>query len=213
MQPTPDLEALKSSLDNWANVVGSNAEHATIKALIRSYLDSSKGVDAFVNWLLIGTGGTASLVIANLDQLVRHIGAFNYKWALALIAVSMMWGLAVRLSGMRIALMRSVEDQIERQLAEVHKTMEADQRQIDEIADKFGMEANARVEQASVMASFIELHPRPVRWIVRRLVEGSVRDPRFPLKKAVVAYILQSSFLGLQVISFLAFIFVVVAGV
>ncbi len=214
MRELPDyLRPLKESLDNWASITSTNTERKILVATLRSYLDMSPTIDAFVGWLLIGVGATGSLVISNLDKLIKYIGSFSYKWALLSIAASMLFGIASKICALIVQIARGAEDKVEAALREPFEALSEEKRKMNALGEGHGINVDVKIDFAKVLTTYVEVHPSWTRWYVARIVSKSAADPLYMYKKSIGSFIRQAIFGALQIVCLLAFIILISTGI
>jgi len=67
--------------------------------LLASSGAASAALSTFVNWLLLASGASFTLLVSNIEEIVRHIGARSLRWALIWVALSLLLGMLSRLIG------------------------------------------------------------------------------------------------------------------
>jgi hypothetical protein len=207
------LNPLKKSLDDWASITSTNTERNILVAMLRSYLDTSSTIDAFVGWLLVGVGATGSLVITNLDKLIKYIGIFSYKWALLSIAASMLFGIASKFCALTVQIARSAENKIEVAVREALEAHSVEEKKMNDLGKNHGIKVDATIDLSKVFTTYVEIHPTWTQWYVGKLVRKSAADPLYSYKKSTSSFIRQSIFGALQVICLLAFIIIIATGI
>jgi len=53
-------------------------------------------LSTFSAWLMAGLGAAFTLLVANIDSIVKYVAAHNFRWALLWFAASLLAGLAAR---------------------------------------------------------------------------------------------------------------------
>ena len=72
-------------------------------ALLATTAAVSSALSSFVGWLLVASGASFSLLVANIDKIMPHIGSRSFKWALVWFAISLLLGLVSRWLGTAVA--------------------------------------------------------------------------------------------------------------
>lgn len=216
MDPIDHNQKLKQALQNWASVTQSSTEIEIVKGLFKGASDTSPIIDRFSIWLLVGTGATASLMIANVASLIPVLGSAEFKISIYVLVISGLFGFLAKkraLDSQVITKFTKVFNKaykrelaaLEKENAEIMK-MAKDNQMADQIFE-------AVIDGDEVARLYAEAFPKIVRPRTIRSFKKGTDDRLLSTRKNASNVYWQLNYTFMQSMSFLFFLIYVVFSI
>ena len=88
-------EKLKKAIEEWDEVIHNNFHSGMINGASLATSEITSILDKFSMWLLAGVGGTAALIIANIDKVTPYTGIGGFKYIVLFLCASAIFGFLV----------------------------------------------------------------------------------------------------------------------
>ena len=190
----------------WNRLNKANAESAVASAMFSSLLATSPIVDTFSTWLLVGTGATAALFVANVDKVIPFLGSGGFKIAGAVLVASAIFGVLSKVRAVQCQAAHTNGQRILELMQPIFDKHAKDESQISEMAASRGIELNTEFDIAKATGQFSKHFPKWTGWIAARHLKKHQGDPQIGYIIPARFYVSQTFFAALQVVFFILFI-------
>lgn len=174
-------------------------EKRIVRAALRGGLRSSSVIDSFCSWLLAVGGGSAALLVSNVDSVSRSIPARTLGWALTSFLIAFVLGAAEKLAASVVAAGSGIADAVEHEIA---------------VAVEDGEAGNPEVT-IDFPVAIEEFHGSlwPLwRWFAKRGTARGAQDPLTTLKSLTHCLHIQQVLFVLTVVAFLVSASILICG-
>ncbi|MFW0767068.1 hypothetical protein ACN0IV_14665 [Trabulsiella odontotermitis] len=203
-----------TGMEKWDSLIHSNFQRGMLDSMSQATIEATYVIDKFSMWLLVGTGATASIIIANLDKIIPYIGKGGFKLAVILLALSSLCGVVAKIysigvEGAAKLSLRAVE------LMKV-KQQEYDEacQKRDDIAEKTGYESKFEPNFKKIVDGYVGLFPSKfLRSYLHKVLKHADEPNEGGNKKAVHSIVYQSIAVFTQSVLYVAFLVVVAFSV
>jgi hypothetical protein len=161
---------------DWAGVTKAESLKNLARGFLVGILGTALSVEAFCTWLLVGVGGTAALVIANLERMKDAFALSDLTTLLVFLVLSALFGLLGRVAGLRIRIFLETERNVRESYLDVTQQHEAIEKKIQDMAQPEGFEIDTAVDYSPVMNELERAFPWYARRSARKNFEQGVAD-------------------------------------
>jgi len=190
---------LKIALDRWAETTVKNSETRFRVLLTRAFLQMAKSSDRYSSWAMVGVAGAILAAVSNLKDIQSLVGDHSLRISLFLLIGSMAFGLLQKVAAAFIEMAMTVEIEAEKAALEVGASHDKTEDEILKMAENNGLSVNTDIDFGRVMQDYLDLFPRPYRWLALRSSARVAADPKHMHRSLVRALFRQSWYVLLQV--------------
>lgn len=193
-------------LNEWNRLARENTENAIVSSMFEAIKPTSKPLDEFVTWLLVGTAAIASFFIVNADKLIPFLGVSGFKLCGAFLCFSGLFGLISKVFGLQCR-MGSESSKAIRETFSIHLMQhKIEEEKIHENAKFWGITLETGIRMERVLATFMEPLPFWIKFMTARMLKKHSTNPQLAHIPFVNAFTRQGVCASLQAICFLGFI-------
>lgn len=193
------------SLQKWIAIEKENFENEMVASMLSALLDASEKIDQLSNWMLLGSAGIASAMLANASLVISVIGAFGFKVCASLLIASFCCSMAAKLKTTHIAVGKSIRAAIKPLQAERFAAYKEKEKEMQRQAKIFEISIETDIDMSAVVKKFLSYAPTIVRFSVNRGLEKRQKDPQVAYAKDVRHFFWQGALTGAQALLFLGF--------
>jgi hypothetical protein len=206
-------ESLKA-FDEWDALIHKNFQRGMLNCMSQATIEATYVMDKFSMWLLVGTGATASIMIANLDKIIPYMGSLGFKIAVIFLALSSLSGLIAKIYSIGV----EASAKLSLRAAELMKTIQKDYegacQKRDDIAEKKGYESNFEPNLEELIADYVSLFPtKLMRNYLHKVLKRADVVNNGGNKKAVHSVVYQSTAVFIQSVLYVIFLLIVACSV
>jgi len=199
----------RESIHAWAKITRENASIEFARALFSGILNICPILDSFSTWLMVGTGATVALMIANIDKILPILGQKYYRTSLCLLAVSMLFGFLQKYVSIMIFGFSIVDDRMRTLLEKLFKAHSEEEEKIGEMAKAANISVETEIDLKTVSSELEKAFP----WYIRRKMienfyEGQ-KDQLLPYRLHIRTLFRQGFYVVMQFIFLILFIVIV----
>jgi hypothetical protein len=190
-------------------------ERKLLETMLFMILDSLSWIETVSNWLLAITGASFPLLLSNADRVLPVASLSRFRIALAVLGISALFGLAVRVRGSQIVLARRSYEFMLRGVEEIWTNHSTQEDEIAKDAIAAGRQPpSTDIEFPRVVAQVKALTPWYARPLWDKHANRAAHDITYALKRSVRQGLWYSWAVTLQVAAFLmAILFLVVPSI
>lgn len=195
------------SVEDWRNIVVLNAENNSLNSFVDAVVSSSPDIDNMSRWALGASGAIAGLMISNIDKVgSAFYSSFEIKLMLLMLVISILCGLGQRSLAVLCAIHIKIKEVLLIKLKEILADFDADAMPIKEMTENHDLEISVELNLESVIATFIEISPRSIRYLIKKESVKSMTNPVHSAEKILKIYYRQNIWLLFQGVFFIGFI-------
>ena len=199
-------EDLIKSVEDWKDIVETNAYADSVGAFAESFVSSSPIIDKTSTWAGAGTAAVAALSITNIDKMLSIFSASEVKCLFSILAISILFSLIQKYLSSICASSLNVSEQLKLKFSDVMKVFDDHEKQIEEISKKHELGLKAEFNLNKLIEAYVSLFPKWYLFFIKAKIEKSFTDRNYGHKFIVNLFIAQSSCMFLQFISILLFV-------
>ena len=113
---------LKKSVEDWKEIVDTNAFADSIAAFTESTISASPIIDKVSTWAAVGTATVAGLAITNIDKMASVYSSYEIKWLFSCLALSIAFALIQKLMSLACVTSLKVLEEIKNRFPPVLET-------------------------------------------------------------------------------------------
>ena len=195
-----------TALKEWNRLARENTENAIVSSMFEAIRPTSKPLDEFVTWLLVGTAAISSFFIVNADKLMPFLGVSGFKLCGAFLCFSGLFGLISKGFGLQCRIGIDSSKAVLETFTKHLKRHEEEENKIHENAKHWGITFETGIRMERVLAAFIDPLPFWVKFMTNRMLKKHSNNPQLAHIPFINAITRQGVFAFLQAICFLGFI-------
>jgi hypothetical protein len=199
-------EAEADPLIRWNKLARENAENAIVASMFEAGFKSSKPIETFSTWLLVGTTAVAAFLITNVASIVPFIGSSGFKTCGSFLLAACLFGLIARIYGLIASVRIDVVAAIKETLIEHLTAYGEEADEIKKNAALVGVTLETGVRMDRVFDLFLLHMPLIVKWMTARAINKYPKGPHMGYWLVVGTLHRQFTYTGLQVLAFLGFL-------
>jgi len=200
-------EPVKSeSLIRWNELAREDAENDIVSSMFEATLKSSKPIDSFSTWLLVGTAAISSFIITNTDKLTLLTEKSNFGIAAILLFLSCLFGVLSKVFAVRCQVATEVQSAVKETFIKHIEEHEKEQEKIEKSAKFWNMEIETDVRIERILKEFLVPFPFWVKYLAMRHLKKNKGNPQVGYITVVRSLNAQGLLAFLQAFCFLIFI-------
>lgn len=200
-------EKLKKAIDEWDAVIHENFHRGMINGASLATSETTSIIDKFSLWLLAGVGGTAALIIANIDKIIPYTGVGGFKYIVLFLCVSAILGFLSKYFSIVVHSSVAVNIRMAEISAEELKKYLENCKARDEVAEGIAYVSERDVDVNESLNDYKELYPTNfLRKKIKKTFEKMQQDKLYGNRSAVRCVIYQSVCLFLQALFYVFFL-------
>lgn len=200
----------KDNLTELAKITKKEAESKLIKMLFREILKTSPILDKFSTWLLIGTGTTASLMIANLEKILPIIGRVNFKDSIYFLVISILLGALAKIKFFNCQIALTINENLENQMVTILEEHDNKKEEIKKFDKNSNLKIDINIDIANVIQEFLKAFPGFTHRQLLQEFEKGTKDQFNQDRKNANNVFWQGIYITLQLLVFMVFMVFVV---
>lgn len=200
-------EKLRKAIDEWDAAIHDNFQKGMINGASLATSETTSIIDKTSMWLLAGVGGTAALIIANIDKITPYTGIGGFKCIVLFLCISAIFGFLSKYYSIVAHSSVAVNIRMTEISSEELKKYLENCKLRDEAAEGIAYVSKKDIDVNNFLKDYIELYPTN---FLRKRVEKTFmkmnQDNLYGNKSVVRCVVYQSICLMLQAISYVLFL-------
>lgn len=197
---------LKESVENWKEIVNSNAFADSIAAITESTISASPLIDKVSTWAAAGTAAVAGLAITNINKMSPVYDPTEIKWLFSCLAFSIGFALVQKLMSLSCITSLKVSEEVKNRFPPVLKTYGEHENDIEKISQEHNLGVRTEYDITKVLDSYIKLYPKWTLFFIKSKFEKATKDRMYAHKLVISRFTAQVLFAFLQFLFILIFI-------
>ncbi len=170
----PRTEPLKE----WNRLARENTENAIVASMCGATLESSKPIEEFSTWLLIGAAGIASFILTNSDKLEPLMGKNGVAKSGAFLCASCVLGLLSKFYSLKCTIGITSAAAVDKTFKEHLEKYEVEEKKIEEGAKFWGITLETGVSLERILEQYFSTLPRIHTWYAKRQINKIKNHPQ-----------------------------------
>ncbi len=195
----------ESPLQKWNRLNKENAEHSIVSVMFASVVSKSPEIDKFSTWLLVGTGGTATLLISNIKDIQNALSPLGFKIGLSLLVASGLMGILARCVNVFFQAGGDQQSKLIEQIQPFLDKHAEDEKKILELAKAQELTLETKIEVDRILKEYMKPFPSWTRWMFFLFVRKQKDNTQVGHLLPVKAFIWQTNLAFLQALLFISF--------
>jgi hypothetical protein len=193
-------------LIEWNRLNKDNAEQALVSVMFMNIVSRSPQIDTFSTWLLAGTGAAATLMIANIQNMIQAFGRHGFKVTLSMLAISSLLGVLAKCVYIFFQTGGETQEKLLQQIKPILDKHHEDEQKIIESAKTRGLFLKTELSMEKVLSDFAAPFPKLPRWFMTRYLIKHKDNRQVGHLLPIRMFQWQSSLSLLQGLAFISFI-------
>lgn len=152
-------EKLKKAIEEWDEVIHYNFHSGMINGASLATSEITSILDKFSMWLLAGVGGTAALIIANIDKVTPYTGIGGFKYIVLFLCASAIFGFLAKYFSIVVHSSVAVSIRMAQISAEELKKYHEHCKERDEIGSEINYVSDRNVDVNEFYNDYMSLYP------------------------------------------------------
>ncbi|WP_447868916.1 hypothetical protein [Raoultella ornithinolytica] len=200
-------EKLKKAIDEWDAIIHENFHGGMINGASLATSETTSIIDKFSMWLLAGVGGTAALIIANIDKIIPYTGVVGFKFIVLFLCASAIFGFLSKYFSIVVHSSVAVSIRMADISAEELNKYSENCKARDEVAEGVGYVSKRDVDVNDFLNDYISLYPTNLlRKKIKKTFEKMKQDKLYGNRSAVQCVVYQSLCLLFQALFYVFFL-------
>ena len=200
-------EKLKKAIEEWDAVIHENFHKGMINGASLATSETTSILDKFSMWLLVGVGGTAALIIANIDKITPYTGIIGFKCIVLFLCMSAVFGFLSKYFSIVVHSSVAVSIRMAQISTEELKKYEENCKARDEVGQEISYVSKKNVDVNEFINDYIKLYPSDfLRKKIKKTFEKMSQDTLHGNRSAVKCVVYQSVCLVLQALFYIFFL-------
>jgi hypothetical protein len=174
---TGNSELGKESLREWNRLNKEITENAMIASIFEAGCKSSKSIDQFSSWLIVGAAAIASFFITNSNQLLPLLEPSGFMTCGVILCASCFFGLISKIYALMCKIGIDVVNTLRITLEEHLKRFEESKEEIKKGEKFWEITLETNIDFQKVLTRFYEYQPIWVRWQLSSYMKKYGSDP------------------------------------
>lgn len=201
-----DAKSETDPVVKWNELARENAENAIVSSMFEAGFRSSKPIETFSTWLLVGTAAVAAFLITHAASIVPFISPNGFKTCGGFLLSSCLLGLIARIYGLIARIRIDVIAAIKDTLIDHLNAYSGEADEIKKSAALAGITLETGIRMDRVFDLFLIHMPLVVKWMTARTMNKYPKGPHMGYWLVVGTLHKQFTFTSLQVLAFFGFL-------